>query len=154
MVELKAARAADASFAYYQAGVTARFPNLEEKTDDIASSLTTYQTKVAANSAINTPAQRGECQIRPVSCLRPWGRLRIYATTAPEGAVSRVVLAAEATVECNTSTAAMFMYADGAGRNWIAMQTDPFALAHGLVPNAPSSTPFCVQGGTVQAQGH
>lgn len=145
VVNLKAARAtADLAFSQYVTGANSRFQDLETDTTNLASSLTTYQTKADASSTIAALRNEVNAQYGRTSAS---GRLRVYSVAAPTGAVTRIALAAEASGETTDSIAGMFMYADAEGRSWITFQADRFAIVNGPGPGATQTVPFYVQGG-------
>lgn len=74
------------------------------------------------------------------------GLLRATAVSAPDGVVSRIALAAEASDGVNESLAAVFLEARGDGTNQIVASANRFAIATGSGPAASRNVPFVVDG--------
>lgn len=80
------------------------------------------------------------------------GLLRATAVSAPDGVVSRIALAAEASDGVNESLAALFLEARGDGTNQIIATANRFAIATGSGPAASRNVPFVVDGTDVFMQ--
>ncbi|MBF5078518.1 hypothetical protein F1642_04980 [Paracoccus sp. NBH48] len=79
------------------------------------------------------------------------GLLRATAVTAPDGIISRIALAAEASDGVNESLAAFFLEARGDGTNQIIATANRFAIATGSGPANARKVPFVVDGDNVYA---